>query len=137
MANLAQGLTVMGALIISLTTATLILIVSLLCNTIMATEHESIALLHIMGAKDSEIARHFQFHARRMALPAALTGFLLALATVGPLFFFFRRFADLSAMRPMHWAGLGVAVVLVPVAAVVIAAVSARLSALRSLREMP
>lgn len=137
LAHLVRGLSAMAGLIVLLTTVTLILTVSLLCRAIMATEHEAIALLHTMGAEDNDIALHFQFHARRMALPASFAGFALAVSSVGLLLFSVRHLIDLSLMQPLHWIGLGCSVLIVPLAAILIAAYAARLSVLRLLHGMP
>lgn len=137
LAHLVRGLSAMAGLIVLLTTLTLIITVGLLCRVIMATEHEAIALLHVMGAEDNDIARHFQFHARRMALPASLIGFLLALLSIGFMFFFIRHLVDLSSLHALHWIGLACSVVIVPIVAILIASTTARLSVLQLLRGMP
>jgi cell division transport system permease protein len=135
--NLVHGLSAIAGLIVLLTMLTLIITVSLLCRAVMATEHEAIALLHVMGAEDDDIALHFQFHARRMALPAAIAGFVFALLSLGLMFFFIRHLVDLSALHILHWLGLACAVIAVPLVAVLIAAYTARLSVLRLLHGMP
>jgi len=137
LAGLADGLSALAWLIIVLSGVTLVLAVGLLCRTIMATEHEAIALLHVMGADDGDIARHFQFHARHKALPAAFTGFGLAIVSAVPFLFLLRHFMDLFVMQAAHWLMLGVLILLAPLAAIGIAALTARFSALRLLREMP
>ncbi len=137
MNHLVNGLALMAGLMILLTAVTLIIAVSLICRAIMATEHDTIALLHIIGADDDAIAKTFQYHARRLAGRASMVGFILALISVGILLFFLRRFADPALLQPMHWAGLAASVLVVPLAAIAMAALSARLSALKLLRSMP
>lgn len=135
--HLLRGMSAVAALVVLLTTLTLIMTVSLLCRGIMATEHEAIALLHTMGAEDKDIALHFQFHARRMAMPASFGGFILAIMSAGLLLFFIRHLVDLSSLQPLHWVGLGCSVFIVPLAAILITALAARLSVLRLLHGMP
>lgn len=135
--HLVNGLAVMAGLMIILTAITLIIAISLICRAIMATERETISLLHIIGAEDDVIAKNFQFHAQRLAGRAAWASFALALLSVAVLLFFLRRFADLTLLQPLHWAGLGLSILIVPLAAIAIAAFSARLSALKLLRAMP
>jgi cell division transport system permease protein len=136
-AHLVQGLSLLAAAMILLTGMTLVVAVSLICRAIMATERETLSLLHIIGAEDDDIARHFQFHARRLSWPAAFTGFALAMLSAGGILFFLRHFADPTALRPLHWAGLGLLTLLVPLTAIWIAALSARLSTLKILHAMP
>lgn len=137
LARLMRGLAAIGGLIILLTGVTLVVTVSLLCRAIMATEHETISLLHIMGAEDNDIASHFQFHTKRMAGPASFAGFALAVLSAGVLLFFVRHFTDLSTLPIPHWVGLGLIVCTVPLAATTIAAQSARVSVLRLLHGTP
>lgn len=137
LAHLARAVATMAGFTILLACAALVITVSLVCRAIMATEHETIALLHIMGAEDDQIARHFQLHARNQSIPASLAGFVLALLSAGILFFFLRHFIDPLSLDAAHWIGLGVAVLLVPLGAIAMAAVTARLSVLQLLRGMP
>ncbi|HEU0117059.1 MAG TPA: FtsX-like permease family protein [Alphaproteobacteria bacterium] len=135
--HLVRGLSIMAFLMIGLTAVTLVIAVSLVCRAIMATEKDTITLLHTMGAEDRDIARHFQFHARRLAAPAAWLGFGLALLSSAILLFFLRHIASAASLQPMHWLVLAVMTLLVPVLAVWIAAFSARLSTLKLLHALP
>ena len=137
LARFVNGIALFGGLMIILTLVTLVLAVSLLCRTIMATERETISLLHIMGAEDADIAKHFESHARRLSLTAAFTGFMLAVLSAAALLYFMRHFADPAVLQQAHWAMLGGAVLAVPLAAVWIASLSARLSVLNYLHSMP
>jgi len=137
LARFVNGLVVFGGVMIALTFLTLILAVSLLCRTVIATERDTIGLLHIMGADDADIARHFESHARRLALPAAGLGFVLAIISAAGLLYFMRHFANPLTLQQAHWVMLGAAVALVPLLAVWVASLSARLSSLNYLRTMP
>lgn len=48
----------------------------------LAAHRETIELLHLIGAPDGYIARQFQYHALALAIRGALSGALLAAATV-------------------------------------------------------
>jgi cell division transport system permease protein len=137
MKHLVNGLATIAGLMILLTAVTLIMAVSLICRAIMATERETISLLHIIGADDDVIARNFQLHARHLAVKAAWAGFALAITTVSILLFFLRRFIDPALLQPMHWVVLTLSVLFVPLVAIWMAAFSARLSALKILQAMP
>jgi cell division transport system permease protein len=114
-----------------------VIAIALICRAVMATERDTIELLHVMGAPDSNIARHFQSHAWRLAWPAAGAGFALAVLSVALLLFFIRHVVDLSALEISRWLGLCLLMALVPCAAVLAATVSARLSVLRHLQAFP
>jgi cell division transport system permease protein len=135
--HIVQGLSLLAVVMVLLTGATLVVAVSLICRAIMATERETLSLLHILGAEDNDIARHFQFHARRLSLPASFIGFALAMLSAGVILFFLRHFADPMLLQPLHWIGLGFLTLLVPLLAVWIAAQSARFSTLKILHAMP
>ena len=136
-AHLVHGLVAFGALTITLAALTLVIAVSLVCRAIMATERETISLLHILGAEDDDIARHFEMQARHLAGPASFAGFRLALISAGALLFFLQPFLALAYLHAPGWIGFAFAVLLVPVAAIVIAAFSARIATLNYLYTMP
>lgn len=137
LARFVEGLTILGGVMIALTGVTLAIAMSLLCRAVMVTERETVGLLHAMGAEDADIARHFERQSRRIAVPASMLGFLLALPCAGLCLYFLRHFADASLLQASHWVGLTLAVALVPLCAALIASVSARLSALGFLRALP
>jgi cell division transport system permease protein len=132
-----HGLVALAALMIVLTSITLAIVVSLLCRAIMAAEHETISLLHIMGADDSDIAHHFGYHACRLSWPPALIGFLFALLSAAGLFYFIYGFINLVAIPLLILIGIGGAILLVPIVAVTLAFVTARISALNTLYALP
>jgi cell division transport system permease protein len=122
---------------IALTGLALMIAIGLICRAVMATERDTVELLHVMGAADGNIARHFQSHAWRLAWPAALAGFALAVLNLVLLLFFIRHVVDLSSLQIARWFELTVLVVIVPLAAVGAAALSARYSVIRLLRSLP
>lgn len=137
LARFVYGIAAFGGLMIALATLTLILAVSLACRAIMATEQETISLLHIMGAEDEDIALHFENHTRHLSMTAALAGFVPAMGSAAALLYFMRNFANLAILQHAHWIGLAGAVLAVPLAAIWIASLSARLSVMNYLRAMP
>lgn len=134
--HLIHGLAVMAALTILLTGITLVIAVSLICRAIMTTERDTVYLLHNIGAEDKDIASHFQHQARRLSWPASIIGFVLAIASAGLLLFFLHNFMDPIALPLTHWLGLGTLTLLVPVTAIYVASLSARMSILQLLHDM-
>jgi len=135
--RLVRGLSIIGGVTIALTGITLIIAVSLICRAVMAAEHETISLLHLLGTEDKDIAHHFQLQAERISLRAASIGFLIALLVTGALLYATRHIADLSTLQTIHWAGLGAAAFSVPLCAIGIAAITARVSVMRLIKSFP
>jgi cell division transport system permease protein len=110
--------------------------VLLAVRSALGTNRDTIEIVHLLGGTDGQIARVFQ---RTIGIDAAgggLLGMMLALVVI---LFLARRFASLGAglvdqgaLGSLDWATLG----LVPVAAVVLAMLTARLTVVRTLRKM-
>ena len=135
--RLLRGLSLLGGLTIALTGLTLIIAVSLICRAVMAAEHETISLLHLLGAEDGDIARHFQMQSERISSRASGTGFAAALAITAGLLFATRHIGDLSSLGFLRWAGLGAATFSIPVCAIAIASATARVSVMRLIKSFP
>ena len=135
--RLVHGLSLLGGATILLTALTLVIAVGMICRAVMAAEHETITLLHLLGTEDSDIASHFQRHAERIALNAAVIGFGIAVLATGILMFLTRNLADFSALSWGHWLGLALALCAVPVGATALASFTARFSVLRQIRGFP
>ncbi|MDR3449250.1 MAG: hypothetical protein P4M15_05810 [Alphaproteobacteria bacterium] len=135
--RLVHGLAMLGGLMITLTGVALVIAVSLMCRAVMAAEHETVALLHTLGTDDRDIARHFQLQAERIALRAAGIGFAGALTVTAALMFATRHIADLSTLHLSHWIELVAAALAVPVAAIAIAAFTARETVMKLIRALP
>jgi len=108
----------------------------LAARTALGTNWETIEIVHLLGGTDSQIARVFQ---RSIGIDAAGGGVVgLALAMV-VILFLGRRFAGLGAGL-VDGGALGlfdwVLLALIPLAAIVLAMVTARLTVLHSLRKM-
>ena len=106
-------------------------------RTGLAVHADVIEVLHLVGARDSYIARQFA----RMALGMGLRGGFLGLALAAPLVFVVGRLAqrlgtavvpDLS-LSPVEWVMLG----LVPLVMAAIATVTADITVRRALARMP
>ncbi|MGB9152595.1 MAG: hypothetical protein WCD70_05860 [Alphaproteobacteria bacterium] len=135
--RLVRGLTLLGVLTIALTGITLIIAVSLICRAVMAAEHETISLLHLLGTEDRDIALHFQMQSERISLRAAAIGFTAAIAVTAGLLFATRHIVDFSTLQTLHWAALLAAAFSVPVCAIAIASTTARLSVMRLIKSFP
>lgn len=125
------ALALVGVLALAMASAVL-----LAARTALGTNRETIEIVHLLGGTDAQIARTFQ---RSIGVDAAGGGAVgLALGLVVVLFLG-RRFAGLGAGMvdggALGWSDWGM-LALIPVAGVVIAMLTARLTVLRSLREM-
>jgi len=135
--RLVRGLSLIGVATIILTGLTLLIAVSLICRTVMASEHETISLMHTLGADDYDIARHFQSQAQRISARAAFTGFIVALAMTAGLLYAARDIVDVSALHIWHWAGLGAASLAIPICATLLAGITTRVSVMRLIKSFP
>ncbi|MDO8408645.1 MAG: ABC transporter permease [Phenylobacterium sp.] len=100
----------------------------------LAARREVVELLHLTGAEDAFIARLFQARFARMAASAGLIGAIAAAALGAGL-----RLAGggqgLTPVLPVAWSDL-LAVLPCPLAAALVAAVAARLTAANLIREL-
>jgi cell division transport system permease protein len=107
----------------------------------LSVHHTVIEVLHLMGARDGYIAGQFQSHALRLGLRGGVFGLLLAVATL----FGIAHAATTTALiggrvqllpalglTPWDWAVLA----LLPLAAALIAMITARVTVLRALARM-
>jgi cell division transport system permease protein len=108
----------------------------------LAVHHAVIEVLHLIGARDSYIARQFERQARDLGLRGGLVGLVLTVATLlgigrassaAMLFGERVRLLPSLELKPWHWAVMAV----LPIAAALIAMLTARLTVLRALRRMP
>lgn len=103
----------------------------------LAVHHYVIELLHQMGAQDRYVARQFQGHALSLAVRGAVIGGIAAAAALLAIGYAGRNLEAALlpgvGLTPWRWATLA----LVPVVAALIAMLTARVTALRSLARMP
>ncbi|MDP9196400.1 MAG: hypothetical protein M3O22_06520 [Pseudomonadota bacterium] len=103
----------------------------------LAVHAQVIDLLHVIGATDRYVAGQFQRHAFHMALRGGLGGLAAATVVLLALQFMGRDSEALLlpsfSLAPVQWGIL----VLVPVAGMILSALTARIVALRALGRMP
>jgi cell division transport system permease protein len=102
----------------------------------IAVHRELIEVLHLIGARDSYIARQFARRALGLALKGGILGLVLAVPTIIGLGILSRRLqaglmSELS-LTPWHWA----AIVALPLAAAAVATATARATVMRWLARM-
>ena len=105
-------------------------------RTGLAIHQDVIEVLHLIGARDSYVARQFATRALFLGLRGGLIGLFLALPTLWGIGFLVRSLdssllPDVS-LQPMQWLMLAV----VPAAAALIAMLTARITVVRSLAGM-
>ncbi|MCX7864749.1 MAG: cell division protein, partial [Novosphingobium sp.] len=102
----------------------------------LGTNRETIEIIHLLGATDRQIARIFQRAIGLDAVGGGVVGFALALVVI---LFLGRRFAALGAGMieggTLAWTDW-LLLTMVPVASVVLAMATARLTVLQALRKM-
>ncbi len=131
-----RGLGALASLMLVLTGLSVVAIITIICRAAMSAQRETIELLHYMGATDGIVARQFQSYVRRLAFPSASIGFVLAALTVLGLAFLLGSLGGLSLVSSVSWATAFGMMAVVPVAAVLLAAASARLSVQGFLRRL-
>jgi cell division transport system permease protein len=96
-----------------------------------------IDILHVMGAPDAYVARQFERHALDLALRGALAGFVLALGALVGLGWLIDDAAG-ALLPQLSLAAAGwLVLVLVPLAVIGLAVGTARVTTLRTLRQLP
>ena len=122
--------------LVMLLTVALASAVLLAARTALGTNRDTIEIVHLLGGTDAQIARVFQ---RSIGVDAAGGGAVGLVLAVVVILFLGRRFAGLGAglvdEGALAW-GDWALLALLPVAAVVLAMVTARLTVLHTLRKM-
>lgn len=131
-----QSLQWLALLLVALLALAMAAAVLLAARSALGSNRETIEIVHLLGGTDVQIARIFQ---RSIGIDALAGGALgLALGVVAVLFLA-RRFASLGAglvdSGALGWMGW-LLLALVPVAAVGLAMLTARISVLRALRQL-
>ena len=102
-------------------------------RTGLAIHKEAIEVLHLIGAQDSYIARQFAGRAMALGLRGGIMGLALAIPTVLGVGYLAQpiegALVPQLGLEPAHWGTLAV----LPVAAAVIAMLTARLTVMRTL----
>jgi cell division transport system permease protein len=135
--GLARATEAAAATAVALIGLALAAVVVFATRAAFAAHAEIIELLHLIGARDGQIAGHFQRRAMLMALKGGLLGLALAALTLGLLARFSQGlelpFGPRALLAPT---GL-VALALVPAATAAVAWITARFTVLRALARMP
>ena len=133
LAGLAGTIERIALAIVALIFAAMIATIVFTTRTSLAIHREVIEVLHLIGARDSYIARQFELQALAHGIKGGVGGLILAVATLILL-----SMAALNidapllprlSLSPVEWA----AVVCVPLFAIVIAMFAARITVLRTL----
>ncbi|MDA0702369.1 MAG: cell division protein [Proteobacteria bacterium] len=134
---LIRSIEAIAMAVVLLIGAASVLAVVFVTQTGLAVHNDVIEVLHLVGARDRYIAGQFQRHALNQAARGTLAGTLLALVTILGLSLIGAP-ADLPLLPTMR---LGIdgwlALAAVPLAALAIAALTARMTVLRALHRMP
>lgn len=126
----------LAAGLIALLTLATVAAVVLAARTAMTNQRETIAIVHLLGGTDAQIARVFQ---RAAAFEAASGGLIGLIAGVAGIVLLSRQFAALGS-GVGNGASLGLAdwlvIALIPLLGVALSVVTARLTVLAALRRM-
>lgn len=133
----ARALQMIAGVVLLLIAAGAVATIIFMTRTGLAVHHETIEILHMVGARDAYVARQFQTQALRLALYGGLPGLgvaVLCIALVG------RLAGELEApLLPQLSLGMHgwIALVAVPLVAAVIAVVTARATVMATLQRLP
>lgn len=134
--RLAQAVALIGFTILGLIAAASVLIVVFSTRAGLLVHKDSIEILHMIGAHDRYIARQFQTRALRLGSYGAGIGALLSLLTLAIMGYLGSGLEDQLLPR-FHLALVDWAMIIaMPLLAVLITTVTARLTVLRVLRQM-
>jgi cell division transport system permease protein len=138
----ALAIEIVAGMVVALVGLAAVLAVIFATRTGLAVHHGIVEVLHLIGARDGYIARQFEWHALRLGIKGGIAGLLLAIATlvgvaaaaaqVGAIDDAVRMLPALSAPA-IEWTLL----LLLPVAAGLVAMLTARITVLRALRRLP
>jgi cell division transport system permease protein len=138
----ALAIEIVAGVIVALVGLAAVLAVIFATRTGLAVHHAIIEVLHLIGARDGYIARQFEWHALRLGIKGGIAGLVLAILTlvgiaaaatqVGAIDDAVRVLPALSAPA-IEW----VLLLLLPVAAGLVAMLTARITVLRALKRLP
>lgn len=128
-AGLVEGATLASVGLIALVAVVTVIFMTL---TRLAIHEDVIRLLHLMGASDAYVARLFERSALRMAALGASLGFLPAVVLILALDTMAAGLQGLLPVQPRLDALVWTALLAVPVAIILIAMASTRLTVLRT-----
>ena len=130
------GLGILAGIMLVLTAVALVASIIVICRAAMSAQHDTIELLHFMGAADSSIARQFQNYILLLAIPASAIGFVMAAVTLGALTLLLGSLGGLSLIATSSWVTVGSVMAVIPLGAIILAVLTARLSVQKFLRQL-
>lgn len=134
--EVARTLQLLAVLVVVLVGAAAVVTVVFVTRTGLSIHRNVIELLHLIGAHDAYVARQFQRHALRLGLTGGLIGLALGASTLWALARWVGQ--DAGAIVPeltlsqTQWLSL----VAVPLAATLVAMLTARVTVLRTLAKL-
>ena len=134
--EVARTLQLLAVLVVALVGAAAVVTVVFVTRTGLSIHRNVIELLHLIGAHDAYVARQFQRHALRLGLTGGLIGLALAAATLWALARWVGQ--ETGAIVPeltlsqTQWMSL----IAVPLAATLVAMLTARITVLRTLAKL-
>ena len=142
LARFARSAEITAIAILALIGGIAVMSVSFATRTGLAVHRDVIELLHLMGARDSYVARQFERQALRLALIGGVMGLALAAAALLALSQATSAAAFLgdsvTLLPPLHLRGWNWAILaLLPIIAGLVAMATARLTVLATLRRLP
>jgi cell division transport system permease protein len=134
--EVARTLQLLAVLVVVLVGAAAVVTVVFVTRTGLSIHRNVIELLHLIGAHDAYVARQFQRHALRLGLTGGLIGLALGAATLWALARWVGQEAgaivpELTLSRT-QWLSLAA----VPLAATLVAMLTARVTVLRTLAKL-
>lgn len=135
--DLARLVEVIALLVLLLIGASAIAAVVFATRSGLAVHASIVELLHLMGAHDAYVAHQFQTHALRLGLRGGLIGSVAAIAVLGAIAWVAHDVEIVLLPGGAPGTGDMLLLVLVPIAAILIAMMTARLTVLRALARLP
>jgi cell division transport system permease protein len=138
----ALAIEIVAGVVVALVGLSAVVAVIFATRTGLAVHHGIVEVLHLIGARDGYIARQFEWHALRLGLKGGVAGLLLAIATLVGIATAGSQLSALDdAMRVLpalsapaiEW----VTLLLLPIAAGLVAMLTARITVLRALKRLP
>lgn len=134
--EVARTLQLLAVLVVALVGAAAVVTVVFVTRTGLSIHRNVIELLHLIGAHDAYVARQFQRHALRLGLTGGLLGLGLAAATLWALARWVGQEAGAivpeMTLSQAQWLSL----IAVPLAATLVAMLTARITVLRTLAKL-
>ncbi|MBU3076977.1 cell division protein FtsX [Sphingomonas quercus] len=137
LAGLVKALRLVAGVLAAIVVATMGGVIGLATRSALDSHRETVAILHLLGATDAQVARLF---ARRLAIDAAVGAAVGVVAAATVLLLLGRALAaldsGLAAMAAPGWP-VRIALIMLAPAVALLAAAAARTTVVRALRRVP